>query len=61
MRNDEFYRLGLRAGLPEAVVRRELALFQTKNEQVESLIDQSLPELLNILLKTCRDYVGKCI
>ena len=37
---DDFYQLGLRAGLPEAIVKREIELFQNKAETVESFIDR---------------------
>jgi serine/threonine-protein kinase HipA len=38
---DDFYQLGLRAGLPEAIVKREIALFQNNTELVDPLIDRS--------------------
>lgn len=38
---DDFYHLGLRAGLPEVIVKREIALFLNKNAEVESLINRS--------------------
>jgi serine/threonine-protein kinase HipA len=41
---DDFYQLGLRAGLPEAIVKREITLFQNNTGSVESLIDRSFLE-----------------
>lgn len=41
---DDFYNLGLRAGLPQALVKRELKQFPLKRESVYELVDQSFLE-----------------
>lgn len=38
---DDFFHLGKRAGLPEAIVKREIALFQNKSELVRSFVHRS--------------------
>lgn len=38
---DDFLELGIKAGLPEAIVRREIAVFLSKSDDVGNLVSQS--------------------
>jgi serine/threonine-protein kinase HipA len=38
---DDFYQLGIRSGLPEPIVKREIEIFQNSDEPVKSLINRS--------------------
>lgn len=58
---DDFYHLGIRVGLPEAIVKREIALFQDKNELMELLVHRSFMDdgVKKIYIELFRDKLSR--
>jgi serine/threonine-protein kinase HipA len=54
---DDFYQLGMRVGLPEAIVKREIAQLQKTNREVDALVQRSFldEDVKNTYIELFRD------